>query len=123
MAARKDRETSIPRLVQILADSVAAQNEAIMAGDARTGNKHAKRYIGAWRRLRSYGNEGLEALSELLDHSRPDVRATAAAFLLRYKTEEALATLREIAKGRGLAAFEASKAIKRWDEGEWHLDE
>ena len=66
---------------------------------------------------------GLDALSELLAHESPDVGSAAAAFLLRYKTEEALAVLREVAQRPGLIGFEASEAIKRWEEGEWHLDE
>lgn len=46
----------------------------------------------------------------------------AAAFLLRYRTTEALHVLREAAKGSGLIAFEASEAIKRWEERTWELD-
>jgi hypothetical protein len=30
--------------------------------------------------------------------------------------------LQEIAKGEGLAAFEAGEALKRWEEGTWALD-
>jgi len=46
----------------------------------------------------------------------------AAVFLLRYKTADALAVLRELSKKRGIIGFEASEAIKRWEEGTWQLD-
>lgn len=51
-----------------------------------------------------------------------DVRVKAAAYLLRHRTLEAQAVLREIASGEGLASFEASEALKRWEEGTWALD-
>jgi hypothetical protein len=58
----------------------------------------------------------------LFKHPRMDVRVAAAAHLLRHRTAEARAVLQEIAKGEGLAAFEAGEALKRWEEGTWALD-
>lgn len=58
----------------------------------------------------------------LLKHERMDVRVMAAAHLLRYRTAEARAVLEEAARGQGLVPFEASEALKRWDEGTWSLD-
>jgi hypothetical protein len=42
--------------------------------------------------------------------------------VLRHRTTEARAVLEAIARGEGLAAFEASEALERWDEGTWALD-
>ncbi|MBK9034549.1 MAG: DUF2019 domain-containing protein [Myxococcales bacterium] len=110
-------------LVKEFSENVAAQTDAIWSGDARTGNKHAKRYIRAFERLRAIGDEGREALVPLMSKEhRPDVRATAAAFLLRYRHDEARKVLQEIARGAGLIPFEAQEALKRWDEGVWQLD-
>jgi hypothetical protein len=117
------RRKSIDLLVASFAEDVAAQTASIWAGDARTGNRHAKRYLKAYRQLRDMGDEGLEALSRLFQHDSPDVRSMAAVFLLKYKTEEALAILRLIAQRPGLVGFGASEAIKRWEEGAWHLDD
>ncbi|NRD49371.1 hypothetical protein [Corallococcus exiguus] len=55
-------------------------------------------------------------------HARADVRVAAAAYLLRYRTHEAKAVLEHAAGGEGLAAFEASEVLKRWEEGAWNLD-
>ena len=33
-----------------------------------------------------------------------------------------LGWLEKIASGKGLIAFEASEALKRWEEGTWSLD-
>jgi hypothetical protein len=109
-------------LIAQFAEEVARQTDAIWRGDHRTGNKHAKRYIAAFQRLCDLGDVGRDALCALLSDKRPDVRVAAAAFLLRYRTDEALSVLREAAKGLGLIPFQAAEAIKRWEEGTWALD-
>lgn len=108
--------------VNAFADSVVQQTEAIKQGDHRAGNKCAKQYIKMFERLRGVGDAGRDTMLPLLSHPRSDVRATAAAFLLRYKTKEAMAVLRTEAAGKGLVAFEAAQALKRWEEGAWDLD-
>lgn len=56
-------------------------------------------------------------------HPTMDVRTTAAAFLLRHRTAEAMAILGGAAKGEELVAFaSAAQALKRWEEGTWALD-
>lgn len=109
-------------LVEQFAEEVAKQTDAIWKGDHRTGNKHAKRYIAVFRKIRAMGDPGRDALAALLRHERPDVRVATAAYLLRHRTVDAMAVLREAAKGTGMVAFEASQAIKRWEEGSWTLD-
>src|SRR3954471_20082314 len=109
-------------LVHQFAEAVVAQDECLERGDAKTGNKHARRQFATFKKLRAMGDSGREALAVLLRDPRPNVRTLAAAFLLRYKTVEALAVLREASRGRGMIAFESSEAIKRWEEGTWQLD-
>jgi hypothetical protein len=112
----------LEELVEEFARNVTAQTDAIFRGDARTGNKHADRYIAAFKKLRAHGDAGRNALATLFTHPNMDVRTTAAAFLLRYRTAEAKAILEEAAKGEGLVAFESEEALKRWEEGTWALD-
>jgi len=109
-------------IVEEFARNVAAQTDAIMRGDRKGGNKYAKRYIAAYKKLRDHGEAGRDALAELLTHSRMDVRVYAAGFLLSDRPEQALPVIREAAKGKGLIPFEASQALKYWDEGTWSLD-
>jgi Domain of unknown function (DUF2019) len=110
------------KLVEAFAYHVQAQNEEIFKGDARTGNKHAKKALAAFMQLRSHGDAGRDALAGLFSHPRMDVRVMAAVFLLRHRTVEAKAILKEAAKGQGLVPFGASEALKRWEEGTWALD-
>lgn len=110
------------KLVEAFAYHVEAQTREIFNGDARTGNKHAKKAIAAFDKLRAHGDAGRDALAVLFTHPSMDVRTSAAAFLLRHRTAEAKAVLEEAAKGKGLIPFEASEALKRWEEGTWALD-
>ena len=112
----------LAELVTQFAEHVAADTDAIWRGDARAANKHAKKYIAAFDKLRAHGNAGRDALAALFTHPRMDVRVTAAAVLLRYRTAEAKAVLEEAAKGEGLVPFEAQQALLRWEEGTWALD-
>jgi hypothetical protein len=116
------RGTKAEDLVRQFAETVVAQDAFLQQGDAKTGNKHARRRFAVFDKLRAMGDSGREALAVLLRDSRPNVRTMAAAYLLRYKTAEALAVLRDASKGRGMIAFESSEAIKRWEEGTWQLD-
>jgi len=113
---------SFEKLVEEFAYHVRAQTEQIMGGDAKIGNKHAKKAIAAFMQLRASGDAGRDALAVLFTHPRMDVRVSAAALLLRHRTAEAKAVLEEAAKGKGLVPFEASEALKRWEDGTWALD-
>ncbi|NLT69052.1 MAG: DUF2019 domain-containing protein [Acidobacteria bacterium] len=113
----------IVKLVTMFAENVIKQNAYIKEGNSSEGNKAAKKYVKAFKEITGrFGDEGREALVELLKNPDEGVRAMAAAFLLRYKTEEAKRVLSEIATGKGFAAFGASETLKRWQEGTWALD-
>ncbi|RKH11937.1 DUF2019 domain-containing protein [Corallococcus sp. CA053C] len=114
--------TELEKLVEEFARNVSAQTAAIARGDAKTGNKHADRYIAAVRKLRGQGDAGRDALAVLLKHSDKDVSTLAAAYLLRHRTAEAKAVLEEAARGEGLIAFEAAQVLKNWERGVWALD-
>ena len=104
-----------------LASFVAAvieQNECIARGDAVPGNRAAKKYIAAARALLASGEDAIERFATLLAHDHDDVRAMAAAFLLRDRTDAAVAALRPIARGVGLAALGAKMTLERHARGE-----
>lgn len=108
--------------VEEFARNVAEQTEAIMSGKRNGGNKYAKRYIAAFKKLRVHGEAGRDALATLLTHPRMDVRVKAATYLLSDRPAQALPVLEEAAKGKGLIPFGASFAVKYWYEGTWKLD-
>jgi hypothetical protein len=104
------------------ARNVAAQTDAIMRGDSKFGNRCAKRYTAAFKKLRDHGEAGRDALAALFVHPRMDVRVYAAVFLLSERPEQAKPVLEEAARGEGLIPFEASQALKHWNAGTWSLD-
>ncbi|MBU8898800.1 hypothetical protein DRW03_11245 [Corallococcus sp. H22C18031201] len=112
----------LDELVEQFARNVAAQTDAIQRGDAKAGNKSAKLYGAALQALRAQGDAGREALAVLLRHPRTDVRAMAAAFLLRYRTDESKAVLEAAVLEGGIAAIGATLTLRRWAEGTWALD-
>lgn len=115
-------ERSLGELVEVFAHHTVAQTEAIWRGDSKTGNRHARQRVAAFKQLRAHGDAGRDALAVLLAHPNVDVRTMAAAYLLRHRTQEAVAVLEQAAKGEGLIAFEAQQCLLRWKEGDWALD-
>jgi hypothetical protein len=109
------------QLTNDFAEAVIAQSRCIREGDARTGNYHAKNYTAAVREVLARGDEAVEVFSSLLDHVDSDVKVMAAAFLLKSRTERAVAVLRMIAKGRGLAALGAQMTLRRYERGELEI--
>jgi len=109
-------------IAEEFARNVAAQTDAIRRGDSKDGNKYAKRYTAAFKKLRDHGEAGRDALAALLAHPRMDVRVYAAVFLLSDRPEQAKPVLEEAAKGEGMIPFEASQALKYWEEGTWSLE-
>jgi hypothetical protein len=113
---------TLEELTEEFAQNVSAQTDAIWDGDARTGNKHARRYVAAFKKLRDHGDAGLDALAVLLEHPRMDVRVKAAIYLLSERSTQALPVLEEAAKSKGMIPFEASQVLKYWSEGTWSLE-
>jgi len=118
----KGNDLVFKKIVNRFAETVIAQNTATMKADTATANRQAKKRSGLFKKLRAYGDDGREALSELFNHPRPDVREMAAVYLLRYKHKEAMAILKELSKRGDLVGFGAGQAIQRWNEGEWQID-
>lgn len=128
VATRRSRKGAdrIDWLVAEFAQNQLAQAMQIDKGNAKQGNRHARRYMKAWEELREkYGDEGRERFSILLEHRSAVVRGTSACYLLRYKTKEALAVLKEVSEMPGLpglTGFGCAQCLKRWREGTWNLD-
>jgi hypothetical protein len=116
------QEQHIGELGREFGDCVAAQSDAIARGDADTGNKFAQRYIDIFGEIRRRGDGARDALAVLLEDARPPVRVMVAAYLLRHSGAHAKAILEKEAQGKGINAFAAKQALKRWHDGTWQLD-
>lgn len=112
---------TVASLVERFATHVAAQDDAVWRlADARLGNKHHKQYLSAWRTLiAAYGDAGRDALASLLQDERKVVRTTAAVFLLRHRTADAIEVLEKEAR---TGDFASELALKSWRQGTWTID-
>jgi hypothetical protein len=107
-------------IVSQFANAVADRDNA---KGSRDRDVFARRYIACFEELVSrFGDRGRDALTALFKHSNESVRCAAAAFLLRYRHEEAVAVLRDLAKGKGITALAAERSIWNWEHGVWELD-
>jgi hypothetical protein len=109
------------QLTVAFAEAVIAQDRCIEKGDPRAGNRYAKAYIAAGKQLLAGGEAAIEVFCSLLRHPSPGVRAEAAAFLLKSRTEQAVAALRPIAQGKGVAALGAQMTLERYERGELEI--
>jgi hypothetical protein len=104
-------------VLQAFADSVASQEAAIQAGDAKTANSCGRRYVKAANELLS-SDSGIEAFATLLQDGRLAVRSAAATCLLPHRTREAIVVLEEAAKSSGVIGLGALMTLARWSRGE-----
>ena len=114
----------LDELVEGFASQQIAQDECVSRGDSAAGNRHAAKLIECFDELAVFGDLGRDALSRLLEHENPSVRCTTAAFLLRYKHEDSMSVLEELAARPelGMVALGAKCSIENWINGEWALD-
>jgi len=114
--------SAIETLITEFADASIKADEFTFT-DGKAARRYSEKQVRCWKRIRKIGNEAKEVMARLFDHPDPSARVAAAGCLLRYKTDEALAVLRDAAQHEGLVPFMARECLKRWEEGEWHLDE
>ena len=113
------------RIGKLIAEFAAAARkhyEATMQGNWQETNKQAKRVASIFREIVDNGESARQALLALADSEDLAVAKTAAAFSLKYDPEQAGTVLRRIAKEPGMIGFVAEQALKRWEEGDWHLE-
>lgn len=119
MVAVNDR---IEKLVAVLVDAAIRGDEAVMAGDGKQARKYGRILVKKWESICEVGDAAKEVLAQHLHHPNPSARSAVAAFLLKFKHEEAMAVLKELAEGEGLVPFACQECIKRWEEGTWSLE-
>lgn len=109
----------LQRLLHRFALAALAHHAALEDLDAGRAEAQARMLAGLHEALANAGEEGLEKLLELVDHSDPVVAGTAAVYSIHRDNGRCLATLRRVATAPGLLGFRARAAIERWESGEW----
>src|SRR5258705_13663649 len=111
-----------PDPLAVFVAAVVQQHECIARGDAHSGNTEATKYNAAARAMLAGGDREIDRFATLLAHDHDDVRVMAAAYLLKERTDAAVATLRPIAAGVGLAALGAHMTLARYERVELDIE-
>lgn len=113
----------VEKLINKIAEYEINRNFALWhEEDVKKANKYDRKIDKAFDKIREYGDSAREKMTRLFEHENDSVKILAAASLLRYDTERAMAVLKKIAAKDNFNGFVAAQAIKRWEEGDWHLD-
>lgn len=115
-------ELEIQQMITKFAVASYKHQEAIMEGNSRKANRHAKQIAETFQKIVTTGELARKALLQLTQSEDDAVAAMAATFSLKYATDEAIAVLKRIAKRPDLLGFRSEQAIKRWEEGTWQLE-
>jgi hypothetical protein len=113
---------SVQKLINKFIVSNRNYYDAILAGNWRKANAPVKQFHKIFLEITKYGNIGRDALLKEAESSDPIVAVAVAAYSLKYYPEKSLAVLFKLSSREGLIGLEAEQAIKRWNEGNWHLE-
>jgi hypothetical protein len=95
------------------------KHSELMFNDPGAANHEYDTFISALHQLHNMGDDGLSALSKLLDSKNAVIRVSTACYLIHLYTEKALKVLKSAAKeDRGIAML-AMMTLKRWELGRY----
>jgi hypothetical protein len=119
----QDRSTmphdKISRLMHRFASAASAHYQALEEMNEERSNTFAQMIAGLYRSIIGSGENGRQALLELVDHNDPVVAGMAAVYSIRYDSKRCLSALKRVALVPGMLGLRAQMAIERWESGEW----
>ena len=97
-------------------DQAVRHGKGTLDGDSKIANQAHGELMNTLKNLHVI-DKNFESLTPMLEHENISVRTWAATYLLPYKTGDALVTLKEAAKKKGLVAFSAGITAREWEKG------
>ncbi|HJS33218.1 MAG TPA: DUF2019 domain-containing protein [Alphaproteobacteria bacterium] len=90
--------------------------------DVALHNEYMDRILEIDAELIRRGGQAWKVLAPLLEHRDPEVRLSAACFLLRFDVESAVPVLQALTKiAHQEISFNAGMTLKLWEKGEFPL--
>ena len=105
-------------LIERCRQIASKRGEALVNSNSKEANKLFKELIAILPLIRSFGQDGEEALLSLIHDDNNNVACWAATHSLKYNTDKAIESLQCIAKDQSLIGFTATMVIKQWNKGE-----
>ena len=107
--------------LEIFVGAVKNHHQSTTSGDYRNCNKQADKLHAAARQLLQGGAVSVDRFTTLLEHDDAAVRGMAAAYLLKDRTEIAVAALKPLARRKDIIGLGATECLKRYDRGELEI--
>ena len=90
-------------------------------GDYIRTNKAYDRIIETYKEIIKFGEEGQQALLELLEHNNLSVSGWAATHSLEFSEEKAIEALEKITLNDGIIGFDAKMVLEQWKKGTFKI--
>ena len=100
-------------------ENAVLKHSEFMFKDSGLANRHFDAYTKALKQLAELGDDGLSALSRLLDSENTVIRVTTACYLIHYSTSKAIKILKAAAKEERGIAMLAIVTLKKWELGRY----
>lgn len=104
-------------LVATFIEAVAMHGKATETGNHRVANRAYRRYDKVRRQLQGRGEEGRNALRDLMSHENGWIRLVAASTCLAVDTNAAERVLSELEREPGFLGHDAKWMLKEWRAG------
>jgi len=98
-------------------ESAIIQGKECWGGNVEVANSHTLIMRECYSDLCLRGQEGVDALTSLLNHDNADVRLNAAFGLLPFKPKESMRALRKLSRSENEVAFRAENTLLVWKRG------
>lgn len=118
MSSKGLNDATVKELVSTYAEAAGAHGRASAEGDYETANAQHDRLAGAYRELRTLGQEAQGAVLALLDHRDPAVRSWAATHALEFSPMDGERALTDLVQEGGIAGFNAEMTLETWRAGD-----
>ena len=109
---------SIEEIAISYTDAAIAHYESTINGDYKKANKAHDKVVKCYKELKSIGEEGLNAIVELLNHPNHAVQGWSATHSLFIKPERAKLVIMDIIKNGDVHnSFNAKMVLSEWEKG------
>jgi Domain of unknown function (DUF2019) len=107
----------IEELTTAYAKAASEHGAATAAGNPDRANECHDMVASVYRELRARGPDAQRALLPLIGYADDAVRYWAASHALEFAPDQGEPVLAELARSRGLSAFNAKMTLREWQKG------
>jgi len=109
----------IDTLIKTFEKEAISRYQALLKGDSRRANSHFRKMHKAFLEILESGQEGQDALLQLIYSAEDAIALEASGYSLEYDPEESLKVLKRLSGLPGYIGLCASQALKHWKAGTW----